>query len=228
MPAHHIKVVALVATLLVSMAIRAGEDFEARTFKGADGKTLPYRIMFPLNYDAKQKYPLVDFFHGVGENGTDNSSQLKNGVKAFALKENREKYPCILVAPQCPGGVKWVDTDWGLPKHTQAATPTSPLATPMELIAAMSKEHGVDTNRIYISGVSLGGFGCWDAITRHPEVFVAAVPVCGGADEAKAPLVAKLPIWAFHGAKDEAVAVERSRKIIAAIKKAGGQAKYTE
>ena len=214
--------------LFSSVAFLRAEDFEAKTFTGANGKSLPYRIMKPLNLDPAKKYPLVLFFHGVGENGADNNAQLKNGVMAFASKANREKFPCFVACPQCPQGVKWVDTDWGLPKHTQPKEPTWPLVTAMELLASLEKELPIDTTRIYISGVSLGGFGTWDAITRWPEKFSAAVPVCGGADETKAPMVAKLPIWTFHGDKDGVVKTIRSRNMVKAIQDAGGSPKYTE
>ena len=219
----------LVLSLLSTLALARSEDvFEAKTFTGAAGKPLPYRLMKPLTVEANKKYPLVIFLHGVGENGSDNRSQLKNGVMEFAKPAIREKFQFFMACPQCPQGVKWVDTNWGLPKHTQHKEPTWPLLTMMELKESLEKELPGDTSRVYICGVSLGGFGTWDAITRWPEKFSAAVPVCGGADEAKAPMVVKLPIWTFHGDKDGVVLTIRSRNMVKAIKDAGGDAKYTE
>src|SRR5207244_7702516 len=94
--------------------------------------------------------------------------------------------------------------------------------------AALQKEFSIDPKRLYITGLSMGGYGTWDLISRHPELFAAAAPICGGGDEDQAEKIAKLPIWIFHGAKDQAVPVERSRNMVTALKKAGGEPKYTE
>ena len=220
--------VVLVVMLGLTQAVRAEEPFEAHSFKDAKGKELPYRLLKPVNYDPQQKYPCIIFFHGVGERGTDNISQLKNGIRSWATEENRKKFPCFIVAPQCFPGQQWVDTPWTLDHHTMPKEPTEAMRMAMELLAGLPKEYSIDTKRLYASGVSYGGFGAWDAITRYPDVFAACVPVCGGADEARAPLVAKLPIWAFHGDQDGVVKTIRSRNMIEAIKKAGGNPKYTE
>lgn len=209
--------------------LRAAElPLDKRTYTDAKGKTLPYRLLKPEEVDAKQKYPLVIFLHGAGERGTDNDKQLVHGVPEFAKPEHRKKYPCFLIAPQCPANVKWVDCDWGALSHKQPGEPTEPLRQTLELIDAMQKEFPIDPKRIYITGLSMGGYGVWDALARKPELFAAAVPVCGGGDEETAPKIAKVPVWAFHGAKDGAVKPVRSRNMIEALKKAGGEPKYTE
>jgi predicted peptidase len=201
---------------------------EKKTYTDADGKKLPYRLLTPPNYDPKAKYPLVVFLHGAGERGDDNQKQLVHGVPEFLTKENREKYPCFLVAPQCPEGAKWVEVDWSADSHVMPKESSEPLRLTFGLIDALQKDYSIDPKRIYITGLSMGGFGTWDAIARKPDLFAAAVPVCGGADEKTAERIAKLPIWAFHGAKDGAVKPSRSRNMIAALKKAGGDPKYTE
>jgi predicted peptidase len=205
--------------------------FEKRIFtRGA--ASLPYRLLKPHGYpeDGTNRYPLVIFLHGIGERGTDNQRQLRNGVEEFVKDSARKKHPCFLVVPQCPPDKLWsevtpADTRRNLPL---AQNPTEPTALVLELIDAVSKEYRVDTDRIYLTGVSQGGYGTWDLIARKPALFAAAMPVCGGGDPAQAEKLAKLPIWAFHGDEDQLVPVERSRDMIAAIKEAGGEPKYTE
>jgi predicted peptidase len=201
---------------------------EPLVFKDKDGRQLPYRLMKPDGYDAGKKYPLVVFLHGAGERGTDNAKQMTHGVPQFASKENRAEYPCFLIAPQCPANVKWVDVDWSAASHTIPKEMTEPARLTIELIEAIAKEFSIDKKRIYITGLSMGGFGTWDLVARYPDLFAAAVPVCGGADEATAEKIKNLPIWAFHGGKDGVVKTVRSRNIIAALEKAGGKPKYVE
>jgi predicted peptidase len=201
---------------------------DKKTFTGAKGGKLPYRLLKPDNYDPKMSYPLVVFLHGAGERGIDNEKQLIHGVAEFAKEENRKKYPCFLVAPQCPEGKKWVEVDWGAASHRMPAEPSPSEVLLLELIAALQKEYRLDSKRIYITGLSMGGFGTWDLIARKPELFAAAVPICGGGDETQAAKIAAIPIWVFHGGKDGVVKVSRSRNMIEAIKKAGGHPKYTE
>jgi predicted peptidase len=201
---------------------------EKKTYTGADGKTLPYRLLKPLNYDPKEKYPLVVFLHGAGERGDDNDKQLLHGVPEFLTAENRKDYPCFLIAPQCPEGKKWVDVDWSAESEVQPKGPSESMRLTLALIDQMQKEYSIDPKRIYVTGLSMGGFGAWDIIARKPDLFAAAVPICGGGDETTASKIAKIPIWAFHGAKDPAVNVSRTRRMIAALKKAGGEPKYTE
>jgi predicted peptidase len=205
--------------LLIMAPLRAQKSdakwqdlLEKRTFEGDKG-SLPYRLLKPEGSDSKKKYPLVVFLHGAGERGKDNSAQLKHGVVNFASGENRKKYPCFLIAPQCPTGQFWSG------KNTQLV---------LDLIAAVRKEFPIDEKRIYVTGLSMGGYGTWSLLAQKPELFAAGVPICGGGAETDAPTLAKISIWAFHGDEDKAVKVERSRTMIEAIKKAGGKPKYTE
>jgi len=208
--------------------VRAADDFEARVYKDAAGKTLPYRILTPKDYDPKQKYPLVFFMHGAGERGNDNQRQLTHGTKLYLTPENRTAFPCFVIAPQVPNNQQWVDTPWSLDAHTMPEKPSEPMRLALELIASVQKEFSIDSKRLYVTGLSMGGFGTWDAIQRNPGMFAAAIPVCGGADDKKADVIVKTPVWCFHGDKDGVVKTIRSRNIIAAIKAAGGSAKYTE
>lgn len=202
--------------------------FEKHVFIHKTRDTLNYRLMRPMNFDATQKYAVVIFLHGAGERGSDNTAQLTNGVLNFASNLNSKIFPCYVIAPQCPKGYRWVEVDWKLPSHVQPDTPSVYLQRTMLLLDSLTKALNIDTNRIYITGLSMGGFGVWDAISRWPWKFAAAVPVCGGGDTAKASLIKNIPIWAFHGDKDKVVMTSRSRDMIAALKKAGGNPKYTE
>jgi predicted peptidase len=192
------------------------------------GKKLPYRLLKPLAVEEGKKYPLVIFLHGAGERGVDNDKQLIHGVPQFASEENRKKYPCFLIAPQCPDGKKWVEVDWSADTHTLPKDPGEVGRLTLALIEKAIKELPVDSKRVYITGLSMGGYGTWDLLARRPDLFAAAAPVCGGADEATASKIKDIPIWVFHGAKDGAVKPARSRNMVAALEKAGGKPKYTE
>lgn len=203
------------------------DRYEARTFAG-DGLNLPYRLLRPQNYDAKKKYPLVIFLHGAGERGDDNQKQLVHGLSDFASDEAAKKHPAFVMAPQCPLGQKWVDVEWSAPAHTLPEKPSPALAATLNAVAALQSEFSIDPKRIYLTGLSMGGYGVWDALARRPELFAAAVPICGGGDPAMAKQIMSIPIWAFHGADDKSVPVHRSREMVEAMKATGGQPKYTE
>lgn len=205
----------------------AAEVFEARTFAGADGATLGYRLLKPENYDAAQKYPLVLFLHGAGERGTDNAAQLKHGAQVFVKPEVREKFPCFVIAPQCPLQKKWVDIDWtsDTPKQPEI-NETMKLA--LGVLDALQKEFSIDADRLYVTGLSMGGYGTWDFITRFPEKWAAAAPVCGGGEGTTASRAKALPIWAFHGLEDKTVKPARSREMIDAVVAAGGKPLFSE
>ncbi|MFH0866109.1 MAG: prolyl oligopeptidase family serine peptidase [Bacteroidota bacterium] len=202
--------------------------FEKHIFISKQNDTLPYRLMRPQACDTTKKVPLVLFLHGAGERGNDNNMQFVNGAKNFATDYNRGKYPCYMLVPQCAKSYRWVETDWKLPSHVMPDKPSVYLSRTMLLVDSLIKNLNIDTNRIYITGLSMGGFGTWDAISRWPGKFAAAVPVCGGGDTAKASVIKDIPVWAFHGDIDKVVMVSRSRNMINAIKKAGGSPKYTE
>lgn len=202
--------------------------YEARQYADAEGAKLLYRLLKPKDYDPQTKYPLVLFLHGAGERGDDNIRQLVHGMNDFASDEIMAKYPCFVVAPQCPKEQKWVDVNWSAPSHETPALAAGPLRLSMEAIASLEKEFAIDPARIYVTGLSMGGYGTWDAIARYSGRFAAAAPICGGGDPAQAKKIASTPIWAFHGGKDGVVNPKRSRDMIEAIKAAGGTPKYTE
>jgi predicted peptidase len=199
-----------------------------KTFTGAGAGTLPYRLLSPEAIESGKTYPLVVFLHGAGERGDDNAAQLVHGIVEFCRPENRKKYPCFLVAPQCPKGKSWAKIDRTTTKPTLSKEPSEQGRLVLELIAALQKEYPIDAKRIYLTGLSMGGYGTWDLLCRRPDLFAAAVPICGGGDDAQAEKIAKIPIWVFHGALDRAVPVQRSRDMVAALEKAGGRPLYTE
>ena len=218
--------VAVVLAACTVVPAGAAELGEAKTYKLDDQFTLLYRVLSPPKIEPGKKYPLVLFLHGAGERGSDNKAQLKWGVADFA--KNMDKHPCFLVVPQCPGGQKWCEVNWAAREHSMPSEPAKPLLAARKVIEQMIKDQPVDAGRLYVTGLSMGGYGTWDALQRWPELWAAGIPVCGGGDLAGAKKMAKTPIWAFHGDKDGAVPVERSRKMIEAIRQAGGQPKYTE
>ncbi len=203
--------------------------FEKNTFKSGNYE-LPYRLELPQNYnpDDTVKYPIVLFLHGAGERGNDNEIQLTYIDKIFGSDDFRYKYPCFVLAPQCPTGSRWVEVDWSLQSHIIPDTMSIPLKLTMAVLLKTIQKYNIDTDRIYVTGLSMGGYGTWDIIARFPNLFAAAIPICGGGDENTADKIKNIPIWAFHGSRDKVVPVTRTRNMIAAIKAQGGNPKYNE
>ncbi len=192
--------------------------------------SLPYRLLKPKGYESvdEERYPLVIFLHGIGERGTDNRRQLANGVEEFCKDEFRDKHPCFLIVPQCPPNDTWSSIRDPKGPSSFAENPNMPGALVLQLIEATCTEYRIDMDRIYITGISMGGYGTWDLICRQPEMFAAAIPVCGGGDPQQADKLVGLPIWAFHGESDNLIPPNRSRDMVAAIRDAGGEPRYTE
>lgn len=202
--------------------------YEPREYVGKSGEPLKYRLIKPVDYKFGKKYPLVLFLHGAGERGDDNAATLRHAAKDFSKPQTRSKYPAYVVIPQCPTGKKWSEVDWSKDSSELPEEPSDPMQSIKELIDDMVENAGVDPNRIYITGLSMGGYGTWDAIARYPGFFAAAAPICGGGDPKTVDKFKSLPIWCFHGAKDPVVKVIRSREMIEALQKVGSNAKYTE
>lgn len=198
--------------------------FNENLFVNARNEKMRYLLFVPKGYDKQKKYPLVLWLHGGGSRGDDLKLLLRygdeHGLGYFARLDNQSKYPSIIVAPQCAQNRLWADPD--------SKQPTTEMRLVLEILEKVQADHSIDSRRLYVTGMSLGGYGTWDIIGRYPEMFAAAVPICGGGDSAKAPLMVKTAVWAFHGDQDESVNVSESRRMITAIRKAGGTPRYTE
>lgn len=215
----------LLAALLAVLAQDPVQDMAPRETTGPGGKLL-YRLYTPKGASAENRLPLILFLHGAGERGDDNALQLKNCMKQFLAQQ--ATYPAFIVAPQCPKGKKWNEVDWHAATHVTPEKPSDAFASLIPLLESLQKELPVDPKRLYVTGLSMGGYGTWDLITRLPETFAAAVPICGGGDETKVGAIAKIPQWIFHGGADKVVKPERSRNMVEALKKAGASPRYTE
>jgi predicted peptidase len=214
----------------------SGQDFSAylqRNYIGADGDTLLYRVLMPESYQQGKKYPLVLFLHGAGERGNDNESQLVHGSKLFLQPDLRKQYPAIVVFPQCPKDGYWARVErnaerqqWDFPFHE---TPGNAMGLVIQLLDELIRTEQVDTSRLYVGGLSMGGMGTFELLARQPQRFAAAIPICGGSNPLLAPLYAPhTPLWIFHGDADVVVPVALSRKMAEAARRAGGQVRYTE
>lgn len=205
------------------------KDFQARTYTSPK-KTIVYRLFIPKNYQPTQKYPLMLTLHGAGERGNDNTSQLFHDFnKMWADDSIQTKHPCFVLAPQCPLNNQWVDTDWGKGTYDMNSVPISDdLQAVVEILDSLGKEFSLDPDRIYVSGISMGGYGTWYMILKFPDRFAAAIPVCGAGDNKKAASISKVPIWAFHAADDGTVPVAGSRDMVNALKPVSSVVKYTE
>lgn len=222
----------LLITLLVvniQFVFSQSSRFSSNKYANDKGDTLKYRMLFP-DADTLRKYPLVIFLHGSGERGSDNEAQLKWGVMNFATDQNMIMHPAIVIAPQCPEKMGWSNFTRGKTSSDMRLLPEP--SKPMELLIALihqiMKTMPVDTNRIYITGLSMGGFGTYDAIERYPGLFAAAVPVCGGGDVSKVSSISRLPVWIFQGAEDPAVNPSYALDMLEALTKAGAHPGFTQ
>ncbi len=172
---------------------------------------LGYLLYIPKDFpDSQKKWPLVMFLHGVGERGNDLSKVKAHGLPKLA--ESRD-FPFIIVSPQCPG-----DFWWNNPVQVAALN---------GLLDEIMETYPVDRDRVYLTGLSMGGFGTWALAAAHPEKFAAIAPICGGGNPADAKVLSKLPIWVFHGDSDTTVPISKSQEMVDAIKKEGGDIKFT-
>ncbi|MEX2344875.1 MAG: prolyl oligopeptidase family serine peptidase [Balneolaceae bacterium] len=222
----------IIGVIFFSEAVQAQTmRFNAEQYIDEEGDTLNYRIAFP-DFSGSESYPVVIFLHGGGERGNDNISQLKWGVQNFVTDHAMMTKKAIVLAPQSPEDERWSNFEGQFREDGEplrlASEPSKPLKMTMEVLDQLIENFSVDTDRIYITGMSMGGFGTWDAIARWPERFAAAVPVCGGGDPSTAERIAHIPIWATHGADDPTVPPEMSRQMIEALQEAGGLPGYTE
>jgi predicted peptidase len=181
-------------------------------------QTIHYLLFTPRDYDAGEKrWPLLLFLHGLGECGDNELDRVKiHGPPKIV--ESRPDFPFVVVSPQCPpppGGMKDVPTAWQ----------PEPLIQLVDHVMANTR---IDPARVYVTGLSMGGYGTWRLVAAHPERFAAAVPICGGGQpQAMSLSLRRVPIWAFHGARDAVVPLSESERMVNAVRRAGGDARLT-
>ena len=224
---------AITATVAMAAGAEAKTGFLDRTVQ-VDGAPRPYKVYLPPAFDAKKRWPVILFLHGGGERGTDVVRHTEVGLGA-ALRSNPERFPAVVVFPQISRGQVWFG------EHARFATAA--------LDQAIAEFNG-DKDRVTLVGLSLGGYGVWSLAYAEPDRYAAIVSVAGGivppayirarlpvlpetlaaADPyaATAAKVKAIPAWLFHGEEDQSVPVTESRKLVEALKKAGGSPRYTE
>lgn len=198
-----------------------------------DGKQLRYRILYPENFDAAKHYPVILFLHGAGERGTDNESQLVHGSKLFLSEGFRRNFPAVVIFPQCPKDSYWSNVTINreeLPlkmDFQNGGEPTYALQLVMDLMDSIRSQCYSKDDQIYVGGLSMGGMGTFEIVSRRPELFAAAFPICGGASPEIAPKLVRVPFWVFHGGQDNVVLPSYTTEMVISIRRAGGQVKYT-
>jgi predicted peptidase len=198
--------------------------FEARTYRGANGAAMPYRIFVPPSYDVKKKFPLVLWLHGAAGRGNDNLLQISGGnepgTHIWTKPENQAKLPAFVLAPQCPEDELWA--------NHQTGEMNAPLRMAIEILGAVEKEYTIDLDRVYVAGQSMGGEGTWSLMQHQPTRFAAALPLCAATRFTNLQGIVRVPIWIFQGAEDPVVHVAGAREMAEALRKAGGQPRYSE
>ncbi len=169
--------------------------------------TLKYLLYLPEDYAQKDAWPLLLFLHGAGERGDDLDRVKVHGPPKLIAAG--KQFPLVCVSPQCPANRWWQSEDL------------------TALVDEILEKYKVDKDRVYVTGLSMGGFGTWSLAAATPERFAALVPICGGGDPIWARRISHIPVWVFHGAKDSVVPLERSERMVEALQKAGGQVKFT-
>lgn len=199
-----------------------------------DGKdSISYRVLFPENFDADRKYPILFFLHGRGESGSDNEKQLTHGGKLFLAEEFRKKYPAIIVFPQCPSDSYWanvnITTDNGKRgfNFTKGGKPTKAMKALLGMVDDFLDKPFIDKKQVYVAGLSMGGMGTYEMLRRKPRVFAAAFAICGGDHVANVKKYKKVPLWIFHGEKDDVVPPSNSMVVVNQLKILGYEPKLT-
>jgi len=223
------------AIALAASSQQPVDGFIARNYTDSKGATMPYRLFIPRAYDASQSYPLIVYLHGGVGNGSDNLKQISegniNGSHVWTSKNAQSRHPVFVLAPQAPDGATW-----GGPEASELSAAAQ---TMLEITESLQREFNIDKARLYLTGQSLGGFGTWDVIIRRPNLFAAAVPLCGSGIVNQSPFrrvyssaeferVKNMPIWVFQGADDRDVPADGPRKTVATLREIGSKVRYTE
>ena len=221
-------ILALVAGIIISNAQNA---YEYKTFTSSNGQSINYRQLTPSKSNKNRKYPLIIFLHGLGERGIDNEKQLTHGGQMFLNPVNMDKYPAYVLFPQCPETAYWAYRN--RPKSFDAMIPDKVMPEEFHAVKELIMEYidmpEVDDSRIYIMGLSMGGMATYDMVSRFPELFAAAIPICGAVAPGRITAAAKdVAFRIYHGDADNVVPVECSRRAYRELKAAGAKVEYFE
>lgn len=176
-----------------------------------NGSPVKYVVFVPRGYNPEKPHPTILFLHGSGETGTDGWKQVAQGLGS-AIQWNVDRWNYLVMFPQKP------PTRGGWMEHEKLI---------LDILEKTKREYKVDESRLYITGLSMGGYATWSLICKYPSMFAAAAPICGAGNPAEAAKIKDLPIWNFHGDKDPAVPIAKSQEMIEAVKAAGGNPKFT-
>ena len=209
------------------------DPYQAKEYVAHNGDTLLYRALQPETIVENEKYPLVLFLHGAGERGSNNSSQLQHGSMQFTNPVNREAYPSYVLFPQCPEDKYWAPSTrpskFDVNQFPLSDSISSPLSLVVELLEETIKQYPIDTNRIYVVGLSMGGMGTYDIVIRNPNKFAAAVAICGAVNPGRLrEMDTDTQFRLYHGDADSVVPVEFSREAYKALKQTGKSVEYYE
>jgi predicted peptidase len=207
--------------------------FEASVFQSQEFKyPLPYRLFVPADYDEINKVPLVLYLHSSGGRGDNNKAQVEFGASRLVAPSTQAIESCFVLAPQCRVDRQWVNTKFRntpFKNYNQDKIPESDsMKMVIEVLDMIIGKYNIDPARIYVCGSSMGASGTWDIITRHPDHFAAAYTCSGVSDPQKAHMLAKLPVWAFHGEKDQVSDVNNTRNMVREVKRYNPDCRYTE
>jgi predicted peptidase len=205
---------ALVVLLTASGCGGPATGFITRTYKGAGGQKARFALFVPHDYSPQRPVPVILFLHGGGEAGTDGWKPTQVGIGP-AIRAREQTFPFLVVFPQAQLSAVWLP---GQAEGNRA----------MAILDEVRKEYRTDPKRVYLTGVSMGGFGVWQFSTAFPERWAAIVPICGLDHPAKVEVVKDIPCWCFHDEQDGVVSVQTSRDMVDVLRKAGGQPRYTE
>lgn len=223
----------LILMIITSATTMAQTQFSKEVYVSQNGDSLLYRQLNPISIDADTKYPLVLFLHGAGERGSDNEAQLQHGANMFTNPVNQEKHPTFALFPQCPTNFFWAPVNRGGAKD-ESFFPSNAAITPVlqsvkELLDNFIDNNPIDRNRIYIMGLSMGGMGTFDMVCRYPELFAAAIPICGGVNTQRLEQIeTSTSFRIYHGDADPVVPVSFSRDAYITLKAKNVSVEYIE
>ena len=222
----------LALMIMISATSMAQSQFSKEIFLSQRGDSLLYRQLEPQTLEANKKYPLVLFLHGAGERGNDNEAQLQHGANMFTNPVNRENYPTFALFPQCPTNSFWAPINRSGIKDKNNNPHQHPMATLQsvkELLDKFIDNNPVDRNRIYIMGLSMGGMGTFEMVCRYPDLFAAAIPICGGVDPKRLEQIEiSTSFRIYHGDADAVVPVAFSRNAYTTLKAKNANVEYIE